>query len=36
MSLALGAWMHFSIMTMLLGVIAHKASLVLYALKRKD
>lgn len=31
-SLALGAWLHFSIITMLLGVVAQKASLVLYTL----
>lgn len=31
-SLTLGAWMKFSIMTMLMGIVAQKASLVLYTL----
>lgn len=31
-SLALGAWLRFSLITMLLGVVAQKASLVLYTL----
>lgn len=33
--LAFGAWLHFSVITMLLGILAQKASLVLYSLKNE-